>query len=80
MSGSKQPPHLPEIVDEAGETPRWVPWLGLALLGVFVLLLVARQVTSARDELPGTGEPAAAAEPAAAEPAAKGADEPGGAR
>lgn len=62
MSGSKQPPHLPEVVDEAGETPRWVPWLGLGLLGVFALLLVARQVTSASGELPGAGEPAAAVE------------------
>jgi len=43
MTESKEPPRLPEIVDEAGPTPRWVPWLGLGLLCAVVLLLVARE-------------------------------------
>lgn len=37
MSGaSNHPPELPEITDEAGETPPWVPRLGLALFLLFV--------------------------------------------
>lgn len=40
------PPGLPEIQDEAGDTPRWVPWLGLALFAV--LVAVAFGYTRAR--------------------------------
>lgn len=37
MSGSaNHPPELPEISDEAGDTPSWVPRLGLALFLLFV--------------------------------------------
>ena len=36
MSHADHPPELPQIRDEAGDTPRWVPLLGLAL---FVLIV-----------------------------------------
>jgi len=36
MSHADTPPQLPEITDEAGETPRWVPTLGLVLFAVIV--------------------------------------------
>jgi len=29
-------PQLPEVVDEAGDTPGWVPLLGIALFVLFV--------------------------------------------
>jgi hypothetical protein len=35
MAQSNPPPSLPEVVDEAGNSPRWVPALGL---GLFLLL------------------------------------------
>lgn len=31
MGHAHTPPELPEITDEAGDTPRWVPLLGLVL-------------------------------------------------
>lgn len=31
MGHAHTPPELPEITDEAGDTPRWVPVLGLVL-------------------------------------------------
>jgi len=43
MSGSTEPPHLPVVVDEAGDSPRWVPLLGLAILCALALLVAARQ-------------------------------------
>ena len=36
MSHPHTPPQLPDVTDEAGETPRWVPVLGVAL---FVLMV-----------------------------------------
>lgn len=38
MSQSKAPPTLPEFVDEAGDTPAWVPTLGAVLFGVIALI------------------------------------------
>lgn len=43
MSASKEPPRLPEVQDEAGNTPSWVPLLGLGLLCLVALLIAARQ-------------------------------------
>lgn len=31
MGHAHTPPELPEVSDEAGDTPRWVPLLGLVL-------------------------------------------------
>jgi hypothetical protein len=39
MSHAHTPPELPEITDEAGETPRWVPMLGAALFALAVALI-----------------------------------------
>lgn len=36
MSHAHTPPQLPDVTDEAGDTPGWVPMLGVAL---FVLLV-----------------------------------------
>lgn len=36
MSHADHPPQLPDIRDEAGETPRWVPYFGLALFALIV--------------------------------------------
>jgi hypothetical protein len=36
MSHAHTPPELPEVTDEAGDTPRWVPLLGAVL---FVLMV-----------------------------------------
>jgi hypothetical protein len=33
---------LPTIVDEAGDTPTWVPVLGVALLALVAIVVVAR--------------------------------------
>ena len=43
MSDSKEPPHLPDVVDEAGATPGWVPLLGVGLLCLFALVIALRQ-------------------------------------
>lgn len=34
MGHAHTPPELPEISDEAGDTPRWVPLLGLLLFAL----------------------------------------------
>lgn len=68
MSESKEPPRLPDpVVDEAGDSPPWLPWIGFALVGLLALLLVARQ---AMDSTGDAAKPAAdeAAEPADAPP------------
>lgn len=31
MGHAHTPPELPEITDEAGASPKWLPWLGVAL-------------------------------------------------
>lgn len=46
MSDAAHRPHLPEVRDEAADTPSWVPLLGLALLAVVALWMVARAHTS----------------------------------
>lgn len=42
MSHAKTPPTLPTIVDEAGDSPNWVPVLGLALFAIVSLLAAIR--------------------------------------
>jgi hypothetical protein len=73
-------PSLPQIVDEAGETPNWVPALGVGLLAIACLLGAARLAMN--DGKPDAapvddavaaapeGEAAPADAPAAAEPEA----------
>jgi hypothetical protein len=78
MSHSHEPPGLPTVVDEAGDTPNWVPLLGLLLAVGLALLIAARQAFGfgAHEEAPAVGadagvaaEGAAAAKPADAKPA-----------
>jgi hypothetical protein len=39
---SNPPPSLPEIYDEAGKSPRWLPLLGIGLLVLLVAALASR--------------------------------------
>jgi hypothetical protein len=57
MSHADHPPALPEITDEAGETPRWVPLLGLVLFVATVVYVWCSHRTQATLE---AGSPAAA--------------------
>lgn len=64
--GPQPPPGLPEIQDEAADTPMWVPALGL---GLFVLVALYLVISSAFAEpeaeaAPAIEPPAAAAAPA----------------
>jgi hypothetical protein len=69
---SHEPPGLPEIRDEAANTPLWVPALGLALLVVLAMVAVLRSELGGPPEItpeapsvaiPGSAEPAAAEAP-----------------
>jgi hypothetical protein len=61
MSEAHEPPGLPTVVDEAADTPPWVPKLGLALLAAVVLYVVAmRVIEPASDPTPDDPAPAAA--------------------
>jgi hypothetical protein len=66
-------PGLPEIHDEAADTPMWLPMLGLAIFAIVALFLITRAaVEDASAELEATGveAPADAPDaPAEAEPA-----------
>jgi hypothetical protein len=42
MSHANTPPTLPTVVDEAGDSPTWVPVLGLALFALVGLLVAIR--------------------------------------
>ena len=50
---SNKAPEIPEIIDEAGDTPWWVPVLGMALFALFTLLFVVSQVGGDEPEAPG---------------------------
>jgi hypothetical protein len=50
---SNPPPSLPEVYDEAGKSPRWLPVLGLGLL----VLLAAAIVFMTRHASPPTAAP-----------------------
>ena len=66
MSASKEPPRLPTVVDEAGETPGWIPMLGIA-----VLVVVGLYIAMGQAHTPAEGATAEPAEAAAAEGEAK---------
>jgi hypothetical protein len=68
MSHPKTPPSLPTIVDEAGDTPNWVPALGFLLFVLFALVTAARIAMHDKDET--TTPPAAAAAAPEAVPSA----------
>jgi hypothetical protein len=45
-------PHVPPVVDEAANTPSWVPLIGLLLLALAGLWLVYRVATAEDDKPP----------------------------
>jgi len=57
MSHSKSPPSLPQVVDEAGDSPRWLPWLGVVVFALLALMVVSSWTVSKH----GAGDPAATA-------------------
>jgi hypothetical protein len=59
MGHAETPPQLPEVTDEAGNTPRWVPLLGAGLFALAILAIVLHHTGN------GEAETAAAAEAAA---------------
>jgi hypothetical protein len=54
-TGPQPPPGLPEIQDEAADTPMWVPILGLSL---FVLVALWLVVSSALEDAEAAEAPA----------------------
>ena len=60
MGHAETPPQLPEVTDEAGNTPRWVPLLGAGLFALAILAIVLHHSGNN-----GDAEPEAAAEAAA---------------
>jgi hypothetical protein len=70
MSHAKSPPTLPTIVDEAADTPSWVPALGLALFALLTMVIAVRIAWNDSREPPVQEQPAV--EPAAAPAVATG--------
>ena len=66
MGHAETPPQLPEVTDEAGNTPRWVPLLGAGLFALAILAIVLHHAGAAGNE--GDAEPEAAPEAEAAAP------------
>ena len=64
MSHDKHGPSLPEIKDEAPDTPAWVPALGL---GLFALITIFVAIRLAWVEANPVAEDAGAAQAAAAQ-------------
>ena len=58
-------PQLPVVVDEAGDSPKWLPWLGIGLFCLIALLVAGKRAMPAA----GGAEDTAADEPTAAEQA-----------
>jgi hypothetical protein len=65
MSHSKTAPTLPTVVDEAADTPNWVPALGFGLFALIAMVIAASTAWSDSHPPP----PAAAAAVAADAPA-----------
>jgi hypothetical protein len=42
MSHPKLPPSIPTVIDEAGDTPGWVPALGFGLFAAVALVIAIR--------------------------------------
>ena len=67
MSHAKTPPTLPTVVDEAADTPSWVPALGIALFAIVTMFFALRAAW--HDAHPADSQPPIAAEAAAPEQA-----------
>jgi hypothetical protein len=59
-----EPPGLPEIRDDAADTPMWIPMVGVGLLVAFVLLFTYKAVTNPPADAPADEGAQAAAAPA----------------
>lgn len=69
MSHDKHAPTLPQIVDEAPDTPGWVPALGIglfALLSIVVAIQLAWNDANPPAPAPGAAQAAAAVDGGAA--------------
>jgi len=63
MSETHDPPHVPDVVDEAADTPPWLPKVGVALLlAVVVYVAVMRGLEAHRSTAPAGRAPAAQTE------------------
>jgi hypothetical protein len=49
MGHENTPPQLPEVRDEAGDTPRWVPVLGALLFVIAAAAIVVRHTAFGDD-------------------------------
>jgi len=47
MSESKEAPSLPTIIDEAADSPTWLPMLGVALFCAVAAIVALQQVRGA---------------------------------
>jgi hypothetical protein len=62
MSHDQHGPRLPEIVDEAPDTPAWVPALGLGLFAMITIVVAVRLAwVEANPVVPDAGAAQAAA-------------------
>jgi hypothetical protein len=61
MGHGNTPPQLPEITDEAGNTPRWVPLLGALLFLASIGAIVVCHGACGGDHAKGGAEAAEAA-------------------
>jgi hypothetical protein len=69
MSHSKTAPTVPTLVDEAADTPNWVPALGFGLFALVAMVLAINAAWSDSHPQPAAA-PAADAPAPSAEPAA----------
>jgi hypothetical protein len=70
-------PTIPEVVDEAGDSPAWLPWLGVALFCLAAVLIAGRNAAfepatqgGADEQVEGDGADPAEVEPSADAPEA----------
>lgn len=61
------PPGLPEIRDEAGDTPKWVPLLGLGLLIALLAMFGVQAFTSDDESMQGAEDADVRVDPEAPE-------------
>ncbi len=73
MSHSHHAPSLPDVTDEAPNTPNWVPALGFGLFALIALMIAVRYAVN---DSANAAAPAADAAPAAAAPTAPAAPSP----
>lgn len=58
MGHANMPPQLPDVTDEAANTPRWVPLLGVILLLASVAAIVVCHGDDAESQADAQGEAA----------------------